>query len=261
MPSTEEQLKQVLTLSNGKVHKSVLARTLGISMGYLDTIGGFLKRKEAITISGGWYTLKSVAACKVGTSVVKDHKVIIAAMSSLVFFGALFGGTAAVRSSAKGHLQIPENFKEGTVVAASLSNDAPSYQDIKSAIATNDFHFTVPTIGQHKLPRAGEREKVIEKPKQVLKMNVAVTFYSSTPDQTDSTPFITANGKLARDGIAASNFLAFGTRIKLPELFGDKFFVIEDRMHFRFTDRIDVWVQTREEALNQGIAFTTVEIY
>jgi 3D (Asp-Asp-Asp) domain-containing protein len=92
-------------------------------------------------------------------------------------------------------------------------------------------------------------------------MNVAVTFYSSTPDQTDSTPFITANGTVVRDGIAASNFLAFGTRIKLPELFSDKQFVIEDRMHSRFTDRVDVWVPTQEEALNQGISFTTVEIY
>lgn len=269
MASTEEQLKQVLAKSNGKVHKSVLARTLRISMGYLDAIGDFLKRKEEITISGGWYTIagerlyagkENRASCKSFVSVVKGHKIPLAAMSILVLSGALFGGSA-VRSSGKRLLQIPESFEQPNVAEASSSNDASSYQDSKSAITTNDFHFTVPITRQYKLPRAGEREKVIEKPKQALKMNVAVTFYSSTPDQTDNTPLITANGKLVRDGIAASNFLALGTRIKLPELFGDKHFVIEDRMHSRFTDRVDVWVPTREEALNQGISFTTVEIY
>ncbi|MBI4359474.1 MAG: 3D domain-containing protein [Candidatus Jacksonbacteria bacterium] len=88
-----------------------------------------------------------------------------------------------------------------------------------------------------------------------------ITFYSSTPDQTDDTPFITANGTRVRDGIAAANFLSFGTRVRLPELFGSKVFVIHDRMHPRFGSRVDIWVETREEAIERGVAYTTVEIY
>ena len=36
---------------------------------------------------------------------------------------------------------------------------------------------------------------------------VTITAYSSTPDQTDSTPFITAYNTFVRDGIVAANFL------------------------------------------------------
>ena len=276
MPSTEEQLKLVLAESCGRVHKSVMARTLGISMGYLDTIGSALKRKEEVAVSGGWYALagdgqaarkenitslkkrgRSVAAYNTLVSVIRNHKIPIAVIIILVLFLTLFG--ANIARTAKSSLR--DTYRDGNVAEASSSNDAPSYQDSKSDILTNDFHFTVPITTQIKLPRAEGRERAIEKPKQVLKMNVAVTFYSSTPEETDDTPFVTANGTVARDGIAASNFLAFGTRIKLPELFGDKHFIIEDRMHSRFTDRIDVWVPTRKEALNQGISFTTVEVY
>ncbi|OGY63085.1 MAG: hypothetical protein A2745_01535 [Candidatus Harrisonbacteria bacterium RIFCSPHIGHO2_01_FULL_44_13] len=84
------------------------------------------------------------------------------------------------------------------------------------------------------------------------RMNVVVTGYSSTHDQTDSTPFITASGKRVRDGIIAANFLKFGARIQIPEIFGDKIFVVEDRMARRFSDRVDIWFPDRATALKFG---------
>ena len=81
---------------------------------------------------------------------------------------------------------------------------------------------------------------------------VVITGYSSTADKTDDTPFITASGKRVRDGIVASNFLKFGTRIKIPSVFGDKIFVVEDRMHARFSNRVDIWFSTREQAMKLG---------
>lgn len=90
---------------------------------------------------------------------------------------------------------------------------------------------------------------------------IVATAYSSTPDQTDDTPFITASGQVVRDGIVASNYLAFGTKLRLPELFGDKIFVVEDRMHKRFSaDRLDLWFPSRETAKNFGIKETVMEI-
>lgn len=87
----------------------------------------------------------------------------------------------------------------------------------------------------------------------VRSLKVTVTAYSSTPDQTDSTPFITANGQHVRDGIIAANFLPFGTRVRFPELYGDKVFTVEDRMHPRFPMRADVWMEERGEAVRFGI--------
>lgn len=87
----------------------------------------------------------------------------------------------------------------------------------------------------------------------VKRMTVHITAYSSTPDQTDDTPFITAAGTHVRDGIVAANFVPLYTRIKIPELFGERVFIVEDRMNRRYQDRVDIWFADRESALKFGI--------
>lgn len=82
---------------------------------------------------------------------------------------------------------------------------------------------------------------------------VNVTAYTSSPEETDDTPFETAMGTRTRDGIVAANFLPFGTRIKIPKLFGDKIFVVEDRMNRKYSDRVDIWVETKAQAYWIGI--------
>ncbi len=81
---------------------------------------------------------------------------------------------------------------------------------------------------------------------------VSMTAYSSTVDQCDSTPFITANGSRVRDGIVAANFVPFGTKIRIPSIFGDKIFTVEDRMNSRYQSRVDIWMNTRQEAIIFG---------
>jgi|SRR3989344_4543061 len=98
------------------------------------------------------------------------------------------------------------------------------------------------------------------KPSAVKHYTVTATAYSSTVDQTDDTPFITASGTYVRDGIVAANFLPFGTVIKIPELFGDKIFVVEDRMHKRFSHRLDIWFPERQMAKEFGIKQIRIEI-
>jgi len=88
---------------------------------------------------------------------------------------------------------------------------------------------------------------------------VLVTAYSSTPDQTDSTPFITASGSHVRDGIVACNFLSFGTYVRFPDMYGDKVFVVEDRMALRNSHKIDIWFPTRSEAYQFGVRQIRVE--
>lgn len=87
-----------------------------------------------------------------------------------------------------------------------------------------------------------------------------ITGYSSSPDETDDTPHITASGKCTKRGIIAANHLPFGARVKIPELFGDLEFVVEDRMHRRFSDRIDIWFSSKEEARQFGKKISEVII-
>jgi len=89
---------------------------------------------------------------------------------------------------------------------------------------------------------------------------VSATGYSSTPEQTDHTPFITASGIHVRDGVIAANFLPFGTIIKIPELFGNKTFVVEDRMHNRYWFNIDIWFPEKNLAKEFGVKAVKIEI-
>lgn len=94
-----------------------------------------------------------------------------------------------------------------------------------------------------------------------LRTVVKVTGYSSTPDQTDSTPFITAANTKVREGVVASNYLPFGTRVMFPDLFGEKVFVVEDRLHPKNSHKIDIWFPSREAATAFGIRETVMEVF
>lgn len=89
---------------------------------------------------------------------------------------------------------------------------------------------------------------------------VPASAYSSTIDQTDDSPFITAWGTYVRDGIIAANFLPFGTKIKIPDVYGDKVFVVEDRMNARYWQKIDIWFPDRQSAKEFGIKYLKIQI-
>lgn len=105
-----------------------------------------------------------------------------------------------------------------------------------------------------------ERKEEAAGPKVKETVRLFVTAYSSSPDETDDTPFITASGKRVADGILATNLFPFGTKARIPALFGDKVFIIEDRMHHRFRDRVDIWMPTKVEALKFGKKSAEIEI-
>ena len=98
-------------------------------------------------------------------------------------------------------------------------------------------------------------------PRVKHRIKMTITAYSSTYCQTDSTPFITASNSWVRWGVVANNFFPFGTRIRIPEYFGDKIFDIEDRMHWRKSnEHVDIWFPVKQQAINFGITKTYVEI-
>ena len=89
---------------------------------------------------------------------------------------------------------------------------------------------------------------------------VSASAYSSSVDETDDTPFITASGTYVRDGIVAANFLPMGTVIKIPSLYGNKIFVVEDRMNKRYNLNIDLWFPSKELAKQFGRKTIKIEV-
>ncbi len=104
--------------------------------------------------------------------------------------------------------------------------------------------------------------KVPNKEAKIVRVRtVVMTAYSSTRDQTDADPFTTASGQKVRDGIIAMNGVPFGTKVRIPEKFGNKVFVVQDRMHQRYgSTRADIWMKTRNDAKQWGVKRVKVEI-
>ncbi|MDP2708798.1 MAG: hypothetical protein Q8O93_01985 [bacterium] len=91
-----------------------------------------------------------------------------------------------------------------------------------------------------------------------------ITAYNSEIGQTDDSPCITANNfNVCEHGIEdtiAANFLPFGAKVKIPDLFGDRIFVVRDRMNRRYSNRVDVWMLERPDALNFGVKVAKIEV-
>ncbi|ULH16081.1 3D domain-containing protein [Deinococcus sp. KNUC1210] len=103
------------------------------------------------------------------------------------------------------------------------------------------------------VPRANGRSAVVH-----------ATAYSSTPGQTDSTPFVTATGTRVRPGVVALSpdllrRFPYGTRLMIEDLSGGysaylkgKVFVVEDTMNPRIYNTLDIWMGTSYQAMNWG---------
>ncbi len=89
---------------------------------------------------------------------------------------------------------------------------------------------------------------------------ITVTSYNSVPEQTDSTPFTTAMGTRTRDGVVATNDLPFGTKVRFPDLYGSKVFVVEDRMNARYSHHVDIWSDNIQFSKHFGARYLKMEI-
>ncbi|MBT5808021.1 3D domain-containing protein [Candidatus Uhrbacteria bacterium] len=94
---------------------------------------------------------------------------------------------------------------------------------------------------------------------------IPMTAYTSEVAQTDDTPCITASGldvcERNIENVVAANFLPLGTRVKIPELFGDRVFYVEDRMNRRYDLKMDIWLKDYDEAIQFGLQYTTIEVF
>lgn len=109
------------------------------------------------------------------------------------------------------------------------------------------------------------RLDIIQKQNQyIINGQSVITAYSSDVYQCDSTPCVTANGfNVCQHGemdTIATNHLKFGTKVKIPEIFGDRIFIVRDRMNRRYKDRVDVWMTNRYDAIQFGIKKATIYV-
>lgn len=101
---------------------------------------------------------------------------------------------------------------------------------------------------------AAKRLPAIAEYRITREIRLLVTAYSSTRSQTDNDPFTTASGARVADGIIAHNTLPFGTRVRFPEIFGDRVFVVQDRMNRRYGGYIaDLWMPSYHAAKQWGV--------
>ncbi len=145
------------------------------------------------------------------------------------------------------------------IIAVFLVNVAMSGIVIKSieALPSPSYDFSLSLIQGNSL--AASKSALPAQPAQTIKM--VITAYSSTVWQTDSTPFTTAAGTEVRDGIVANNLLPFGTEIRIPELYGNKVFVVEDRMNRRKGFyHLDIWFPEYSQAKNFGAKNAYIEV-
>ncbi|MDD3284269.1 MAG: hypothetical protein PHZ07_01615 [Patescibacteria group bacterium] len=132
---------------------------------------------------------------------------------------------------------------------------------ISGDFQANIEEFSILSENNPRLPQIEQK-----KPTKVVKMTL--TAYNSDSAQTDDSPCITASGldvcKRNVEDIVATNYmnLPFGTIIRIPELFGDRQFIIEDRMNARYTNTLDIWMKDYGNARKFGVKRNiTVEIY
>ena len=90
-----------------------------------------------------------------------------------------------------------------------------------------------------------------------------ITAYNSDVAQTDDSPCITANGfnvcQHGQEDTIAANFLKFGTKVKIPEVYGDRVFTVRDRMNVSHPNRVDIWMKNRTSAIKFGVKTAKIQ--
>lgn len=124
----------------------------------------------------------------------------------------------------------------------------------------NTFIFALALMNSVAAPVGSTAAIAPEKAPEPVKMTVIATAYTPRPEETDSTPWLTAAGTKTREGIIAANWLPFGTKVRID----GKIYTVEDRMNSRYTAafpaRIDIVFMSYEKARKFGKQKMEIEI-
>ncbi len=183
----------------------------------------------------------------------RQNIALVVAVACIFQFALFFSPVLAAEAVLKTQLQ-DEEINDDLVFSPSLQKSESADQEVLTSSEETGFPDHVSKI-----------EIYSDKKYTVISVGThAMTAYNSEVGQTDDTPCITANGfNVCEHGIedtVAANFLKFGTKVRIPELFGDRVFTVRDRMNKRYTDRVDVWMINKKDALQFGIRTARIEV-
>lgn len=199
------------------------------------------------------------------------QNLIILVIVSCVFQFALFFSPALAEDTVR--LQADQATAEETIMTGGIIRD----ENMNSAASRlSPERLILPAVAAQD-PVQAEAEPVFYGPEvnpdpatttpkyRVIRTSTHImTAYNSEVGQTDDSPCITANGfDVCKHGIEdtiAANFLKFGTKVQIPELFGDRVFVVRDRMNKRYPSRVDIWMLKRQDALKFGVRTATIQV-
>ena len=100
-----------------------------------------------------------------------------------------------------------------------------------------------------------ETRYIYEKPVNIVRGEVSA--YTSSPDETDDTPCITASGAVVGEGIVANNCFEFGQVVRIS----GKNYIVQDRLNKRYEcNHFDIWFRSKAEAREFGRQFLRVII-
>jgi len=104
--------------------------------------------------------------------------------------------------------------------------------------------------GQNRLPQSPD------KPYKTI--TATLTAYTPEVAQTDSTPFLTANGSPVKEGlVACPRHISLGTWVEIQ---GNKY-LCADRMNARYKNNFDIFMWSKSKALAFGRKTLEVKIY
>jgi len=118
------------------------------------------------------------------------------------------------------------------------------------------FAFVRNVFAHNRTPLPPQVKKSLTKPKTSDTFTAKITYYNSTPGQTSGNPFIMADGTHVYFGAVAATCLPFGTRLRIPKLYGSKIFTVHDRGGFG-CNHVDVWLPVGQRF---GTLNTKVEV-
>jgi len=193
----------------------------------------------------------------------KRQNIVLLVIVSCVFQFVLFY-TPVIADEAVNQAKSRNNDQEILNIGVMTKNAVMDQEAAKLAKPVENEPLTATTTPATTTPAISPSATTTPAVKVIKTSTHVITAYNSEVGQTDDSPCITANGynvckNLVEDTIAA-NFLKFGTRVRIPELFGDRVFVVRDRMNRKHPNRVDVWMIERSDAIQFGIKTAKIEV-
>ena len=199
----------------------------------------------------------------------RKQNVVLATIIACIFQFTLFFAPALADQAVQ-EANAAGNGQEMIVSNDSMTKDAQMDQEAAKLAPTGVSSATGTTamaITNNTNPSAGSAEtgtSSIRVNKVIKESTHTMTAYNSEVGQTDESPCITANGfNVCDHGIEdtiAANFLPMGTKVKIPDLYGDRVFTVRDRMNKKHPNRVDIWMKNRSDALKFGVRVAKIQI-